>query len=62
LWNIYNIFKLRWFVNEYQQFCSNFLKTVILPEYLHSIESENDEYEEYFDNTSMLQDIEEEKI
>lgn len=42
-------------VNEYQQFCSNFLeleKSILLPEYLHNKESESDEsdYEDGFDN------------
>ncbi|KAE9530452.1 hypothetical protein AGLY_010914 [Aphis glycines] len=42
-------------VNEYQQFCSNFLeleKSILLPKYLHNKESESDEsvYEDDFDN------------
>uniref|UniRef100_A0A2S2PBA1 Zinc finger MYM-type protein 1 n=2 Tax=Schizaphis graminum TaxID=13262 RepID=A0A2S2PBA1_SCHGA len=52
-------------VNEYQQFCSNFLeleKSILLPEYLHNNESESDEsdYEDGFD--SIFEIVEQDKI
>lgn len=42
-------------MNKYQQFCSNFVelkKSVLLPEYLHNKESEDDDsdYDNCFDN------------
>lgn len=52
-------------VNEYQQFCSNFLeleKSILLPEYLHNKESESDEsdYEDGFDY--IFETVEQDKI
>jgi hypothetical protein len=52
-------------VNEYQQFCSNFLKlekSILLPEYLHNKESEGDDrdYDDCFD--SIFDNVEQDKI
>jgi len=66
VWELYSTF-LQYddLVNEYQQFCSNFLeleKSILLPEYLHNKESENDEsdYEDGFDN--IFEIVEQDKI